>query len=324
MVQVEWHREWTPAVTAAFEALPYDELMDIDVVRRLYRFGSGRARQQIAVLRTRDGQPVGVVPLQWRQDWRGLFSWELLTQMVLPYARLHVLPGYTDAALAALNRYIACDNVVVHELPQRIEYIRPETSWVVQLPPTYAELLRRTNYIHEDRRCRKKAARLELYENRYSDLPVGVDHWAQKWSRRGHHYSARRKDELLLVFRTLAEQGRLRTFSVYEGSRFVGMQMDLIGATTLYFHVTITLDEYRAFNPGVRLVLESMQRACEQGLREYDMLYTYGHFKQKWAQPVTRSYRLVRGPWNAPALGGALEAMGSLANQVYWKFGWRQ
>lgn len=323
MIRVEWHRQWSPAVAEAFEALPYDELMDHEVVQRLYHQGVGRSRQQIAVLRTRDEQPVGVVPLRWRQSWHGLYAWELITSYVVPYARFFVLPEYIDSALGTLNRYINCGSVVFYRLPSRLEAIRPETSWVLRLSADYGEVMRRIGYAGEDRRCRKRSAHLTLYENRYSDIPLALTHWAAKWRARGQYHTANRRDELLVVCETLAAQGRLSTFSLYDGSNFASMLISLVGTTTFYPLVTISLDAYRQALPGIRGFLASMEWACAHGLQEYDLGRTSGNYKQRWGQATTCGYQLIQGPWGIAAAGGAIEAVGGLVNRMYWKFGWR-
>src|SRR6266576_3919657 len=137
-VIVEWHRAWSSDVSNAFEQLPADELMNVDVVRILCEHGSGRSRQKIGVLRD-GGTVVGVLPLAWRVDWTGLYAWRLLTQYVMPYARFFVLPGYTDLALRSMGGYFACDNVAFYELPKNTSVLQEETSWVAPLSCTFDE-----------------------------------------------------------------------------------------------------------------------------------------------------------------------------------------
>ena len=304
-VRVEWHEEWSEAVRRAFAALPYDPLMDPDLVRRLWEDGVGRDRQKIALVRAPGGEAVGVVPLRKR----GRLSWQLLTQYVMPYARFFVRPGYTDAALDVLGRCIDCDNVAFYETPSRTRMLHAEESWVVTLEPTYEELLRRTKYTKEDRKFRREAAGLEMREDCYECLPEALDHWQAKWKAAGSHTTAARRDDLLVSFRTLAEQGRLKTFSLHDGDTLAAMEMNMIGPSTMYSMTTIMRDEYRHTHAGIRLTLAAMEWGCANGMAEYDMLRTSGHYKRQWAEPVTRSYRLVRRPFGSETLGCALESM---------------
>ncbi len=207
-VCLEWHEEWSSAVANAFATLPYDHLMNPELVRRLWEDGVGRDRQKIAVLRGDDGQAVGVVPLRKR----GKLSWQLLTQYVLPYARFFVLPEYTDAALDALGSQIDCDNVLFYQTPSSTRMLRAEESWVTALPPTYDELLRRTKYAQKDRKFRRETAGLEMREDDYASLPEALAHWQEKWIAAGSHATAARKDDLLLSFQIMAAQGRLEDF----------------------------------------------------------------------------------------------------------------
>lgn len=301
-VHLAWHYEWSSGVEEAFEALPFDPLMDVEVVRAVWEQGVGRARQRIAVLRDENGQTVGIVPLRKRSR----YNWHLLMQYVMPYARFFVRPGYTETALAALGRFVGCGNILFYETPADAAMLRPEESWVVTLPPTYEELMRQTGYASKDRRCRRRAEGLELREDRFEDLPLALDLWQQKWTAAGSLHTAGRKDELLTTYRALASQGRLKIFSMYDGAQLVGMDVAMIAPPTLYGLLTISRDEYRAAFPGIRLLLACLEWACIQGLSEVDMLRTSGHYKSAWAQ---RGWRLIRSPLGSQHLGLTLEGV---------------
>lgn len=302
-VRLEWHHEWSPQVNEAFAALPVDPFMDREVVRTLWDFNEDNTPQRIALFRNLEGKPVGVAPLRKH----GAASWQLITQYVLPYARLHVLPAYTPQALAALGRWVDCPNILFYETPADLTMLRPEESWVVKLPATYAELMHQTDYAHNDRRCRKHAAKLTADEDRFDLLPMALDCWQQKWAAQGSLYTAKRKDEMLRVFQKLADQGRLKTFSLHDGDALAGMQINVIGADTLYCQVGIAREEYKKAYPGIWGILVSMEWAIGQGFAEVDMLRTSGSYKKAWATPVTRGYRLVRSPLGSRSLGLVLE-----------------
>ena len=309
-VRVEWERSWSPAVAQAFAALPPDHLMDPELVRRLWEDGVGRDRQKIALVRSLSGEPVGVVPLRKR----GKMSWQILTHYVLPYARFFVRPEYTDAALDVLGRDLDCNNVLFTRLPTRTRMLRPEESWVAKLEPTYEQFLKRTKYARKDRQCRQHSGRLTLLEDRYDDLPEALDHWQAKWLAEGSPGTAGRKDDLRLGFGVLAELGRLKTFSLHDGDKLAAMIVNVTGPDTLYFLLTVTLDAYKQDYAGIRNLLASMEWGCAQGMAEYDMLRTSGHYKRLWAQPEVRGYRVVRRPFGSAALGSAIEG----AKEYLW------
>jgi len=308
---VEWHGSWSAAVAAAFETLPYDPLMDPALVRTLWEGGVGRDRQKIALLRSPEGAVVGVVPLRKR----GKLSWQLLTQYVMPHARFFVLPEYTDAALELLGAEIDCSHVVFSQMPANTRMLRPEESWVTLLEPTYEALMSRTKYKKEDRQCRRYAAGLELIEDRYDLLPDALTYWQKKWLDEGSRVAATRKDDLLLCFQVLAEQGRLKTFSLHDGDALAAMEMNMIAGKTMYSMTTIMLDEYRKCHAGIRLTLAAMEWGCENGMAEYDMLRTSGHYKRRWAEPLVRSHRLIRRPLGSESLGLVLE----IAKDALWR-----
>ena len=310
-VLLEWHGEWSEAVAEAFAALPYDHLMDPVLVRRLWEAGVGRDRQKIAVVRAPGGTPVGVVPLQKR----GKTSWQLLTHYVMPYDRFFVLPEYTDAALRALGREIDCYSVSFTRLPANTRMLRPEESWVTRLGPSYDELMRRTKYAQKDRLYRRQTADMNLREDDYAALPEALACWQAKWTAVGSYSTAGRKDDLLLGFQVLAEQGRLKTFSLYDGDKFAAMGIGMIGPRILYAITKVQRDEYRKCHAGIRLTLAAMEWACAEGLAEYDMMTTAGDFKRQWAQPEVRGYRLVRSPFGSEALGCVLEC----AKDAFWR-----
>jgi len=309
-VRIEWQGEWLFPVTTAFLKLPYDHFMDLALVQRLWDDGVGRDQQKIAIVWSASGEVVGVVPLRKR----GKMSWQLLTHYVMPYARFFVRPEYTDAALDALGREIDCNNVSFYQTPARTRMLRPEESWVVPLSPTYEELMQRTKYARKDRQCRQHSGCLTLFEDRYEYLPEALDHWQAKWTAAGSHATARRKDDLLLGFRILAEQGRLKTFSLHDGDKLAAMIVNLVGPDTLYFLLTVTLDSYKQNYAGIRNLLASMEWGCANGIAEYDMLRTSGHYKRLWAQPEVRGYRLVRRPFGSETLGCAIES----AKEFLW------
>jgi hypothetical protein len=309
-VSIEWHDAWSPAIDEAFTAMPYDYLMDPEVVRRLWVHLERKSRQRIAIARNAGGQPVGIVPLVQR-EFHGRFSWQLLTQYVQPYARYFVLPGYTDATLAAMRAHIACSNVLFYELPRAGVHLQPEESWVVTLDGSYQELMKRTKYAHQDRRIRRHAAIFDVFEDRYEDLPVALSHWEEHWRRRGSLETATRKDEMLVSYQTMAEQGRLKTFSLYVGSRFAGMNVMLVAGDTIFDLMATALDEFRSDYPGVYTMLLMLEWACNNGLGQADMLRTSGELKGNWAAPEARGYRLVRGPM------GSVRA--ALAREWVWR-----
>ena len=310
-VRVEWHEDWSSPVSEAFSVLPYDHLMDAVLVRRLWEDGVGRDRQKIALVRSLSGEPVGVVPLRKR----GKLSWQLLTHYVMPYARFFVLPQYTDAALDVLGRDIDCFRVSFSQVPANTRMLRPEESWVVPLKPTYDELLRRTRYREKDRKFRRETARMDLREDDYGSLPEALDHWQRKWLSEGSLATACRKSDLLLGFEVLAEQGRLKTFSLHDGDTLVAMGVGMIGPGILYAVLKMMREEYRRNHAGIRLTLAAMEWACEHGMVEYDMVTTGGQFKRQWAQPEVRGYRLVRRPFGSETLGWAIES----SKDVLWR-----
>ena len=302
-IRVEWHSEWSVEVAAAFEILPYDSLMDPTLVRTLWEGGVGRDRQKIALLRSPEGEAVGVVPLRKR----GKLSWQLLTQYVMPYARFFVLPEYTDAAIAALGSEIDCDNVIFNRAPANIRMLRPEESWVVSLPSTYDELLVRTKYGNKDRRYRRETAHLEMREDDFAALPDSLCHWQEKWTAAGSYATAARKDDLLLCFQTLAGLGKLKTFSLHDREIVASMGIGMLAGDTMYAITKVSRDAYRDCHAGIRLTLAAMEWGCQNGIAEYDMLRTSGEYKGKWAEPEIRSYRMIRRPLGSEILGCALE-----------------
>ena len=302
--RTDWEYSWSSAVAEAFAALPYDHLMDEELVRRLWEDGAGRDRQKIAVVRASDGAPVGVVPLRKR----GKLSWQLLTQYVMPYARFFVLPEYTDAALQVLGQELDCDHVLFTRMPTRTWMLRPEESWVTKLEPTYEALMKRTKYAAKDRQCRRNAAPLTLREDSFSDLPAALECWQQKWMSEGSPATARRKNDLLLGYGVLAEQGRLKTFSLHDGETLAAMEVIMVGGGTLYAVLTMMRPEYRQNHPGIRAMLAALEWGCANGKQEYDMLSNFGHYKKHLAEPEVRGCRVVRSPLGLEALGSAIES----------------
>jgi len=302
-VQLRWDREWSADVAQAFAAMPYDPLMDPDYVRRLWEDGVGRDRQKIAVLRASSGEAVGVIPLRKR----GLLSWQFLTQYVMPYARFFIRPEYTDAALAALGREVDCDNVSFYQLPAQTQMLRPEESWIVALPATYEELMRRTKYGQKDRLYRRQTAEMELREDDYSLIPEAMTLWQEKWLAADSPATAQRKDDLMLGFQILAEQKRLKTFSLHDGEKLVAMEIEMVVADKIYSMTKISRDEYREKHVGIRLTLAAMEWGCAQGKTEFDMMRSSANFKRQWAEPKIVGYRLVRSPYGSELLGSAME-----------------
>lgn len=296
-------------MSEALASLPYDHLMDPDLTRAIWD-SPPLGPRRIGVFYDRD-RPVGVVPL----EKRGLMSWQLLTEFVMPYAAFHVLPEYVDAALWSLGRYVDSTDVVFPRLPSDPALTRPEESWVIELGVPYAELLRRCDYVHEDRRCRKKSAALTVHVDQFEDLPEALARWSEKWSGRGHAETACRKAQLMASFQAMAAAGKLKTFTLRHQGRFAGMNIHYVGPETVYFMVTVALDEFRSQYVGVRTILEALEWACGAGARSFDMLTQGAHYKKKWATPTCKAHRLMVGPGRSSTVAKGMER----AEALYWR-----
>jgi len=169
--------------------------------------------------------------------------------------------------------------------------------------------MQRTKYGAKDRKFRRETAGLEMREDDYAALPEALAHWQEKWIMAGSHATAARKDDLLLSFQIMAEQGRLKTFSLHDGDRVAAMGIGMLTPGTMYAVTKVSRDEYRKTHAGIRLTLAAMQWGCANGMAEYDMLRTSGDYKGQWAEPEVRGYRLIRRPLGSETLGCALEGV---------------
>src|SRR4051794_7737726 len=92
-INVQWHRRWSAAVEDAFKEMPYDLLMDRDIVKARWDYTQGKSTQRIGIVEC-DNEVIGILPIQ-----KGRLRWNLTMETVLPYTRFYVKPGYTDAVL---------------------------------------------------------------------------------------------------------------------------------------------------------------------------------------------------------------------------------
>ncbi len=309
-IYIEWCREWSSAVSEAFASMPYDPLMDSTLVRTLWEDSARQYPQKIALLKTNSGYIIGVIPLQKRDR----LGWQFLADYFMPYSRFFVRPEYTDAALHALRGVIDCHRVVFYCLPIDTRMLRPEESWEVRLTPTFAELMKQTNYEKKAKHIHRKAENLTLREDDFTLLPEALDCWQAKWMPRSPS-TARRKDKLLLGYQCLAKMGRLKTFSLHDGDRMATIEILILEDASIYGMTTVTRDEYRQQYAGVACRLATMEWACANGYARIDYGPGTDHFKKQWAVSKPTSYRLLWSPFGSAALGSALHN----AKPIFWK-----
>ena len=94
----------------------------------------------------------------------------------------------------------------------------------------------------------------------------------------------------------LFEERRLHVFAVSRNERILALDLSFRGARSLCLWNGGFPPEAAGWSPGRLLLLAGIERACELGLEEYDLLRGNQDWKERWANQTRKVGRIVLEP----------------------------
>lgn len=95
-----------------------------------------------------------------------------------------------------------------------------------------------------------------------------------------------------LALPLLFARRQMRVFALLRAEEIVGIDLSMAGAQSLCTWNGGFIPEVEAWSPGKLLIDEGIRRACESGLREYDLLRGAYDWKMDWADRVREVGRM--------------------------------
>ncbi len=172
----------------------------------------------------------------------------------------------------------------------------------LSLPPSYDEFLKgrsrvfRKGLLRAQRKAR--ADGLRVRELMPDDFPAGrlpETFLRLHLSRFGERSCFRQPGNLAfarLALPLLFARRQMRVFALLRGEEIVGIDLSMVGATSLCTWNGGFLPGVEAWSPGKLLIDEGIRRACELRLREYDLLRGAYDWKMAWADCIREVGRL--------------------------------
>jgi hypothetical protein len=277
-LRVTWFDGWHPALEEALQSLPEMETCPHELFRLLVQ-NPGPARKRAALV-SEKGVPVAVVGL--RQ--RGHYSWEPVTQWIVPGAIFPAQPGYLVRALEALGRDLWVAWWRMGGPPPFSPLIRSMESMPTHRMHScqdFEQYWRETSHFKTVRRVRNRCRDLTLAINKPGAAAWTIRNWQSTWL--DHPTSADPGlSDRILVAEYLERHGRHFTLSLLDGDRLAGSATLTVQHRDLVAGVLYREPEYDPYGIGNRLVDLSFCFAAEHGYETLDI--GGGHdYKKHWA-----------------------------------------
>jgi hypothetical protein len=308
-LDVMWFDSWHPALDEALESLPEMETCPHELYRLLVK-NPGPARKRVALV-VEQGEPVAVVGL--RQ--RGRYSWEPVTQWIVPGTVSPAKPGYLIPALEATRSdvWVAWWRMGDPPPPSRLTRCLESTpTYRLHCSEDFERYWRDNGYFKTIRRIRNRCRDLILVINSPGSAEWIIRNWEARW-RDSPTLADPSLADRILAAEYLENQGRYHTLLLLDGGTPAGGATMTVQHKDLIAGVLYREPQYHRFGVGDRLIDLSFTFAAENGFETFDI--GGGHdYKKHWArqegerwwfnlcpEPLFRAKQIVK--W-ARRLGG--------------------
>lgn len=316
-LQVEWSESWRPSFDEALRSLPEMESCPHELFRLLIQNPSP-ARKRVALVSDR-GTPVAIAGLRQRSR----YSWEPVTQWIVPGALFPVQPGFLVAALEALQLELWVAWWRMHSPPPPSRLIRSMEStptYRMHRADDFEQYWRQIGYFKTVRRMRNRCRAFKAAVNLADAAEWTIKHWEARWRKDGATADPSLPDRIAAA-RYLERQGRHFTITLLDGDAPIGGATMTVQQRDLVAGVLFSDLRYRPYGVGDRLIDLSFSLWAERGYETFDI--GGGHeYKRHWArqegerclfsvcpEPLFRLKqlaRLARRLWRRNAAGAAV------------------
>lgn len=264
-------------VDAALQILPAPANCPRELYRELLECGSSDERRVVVV--AAGDEPLAVVGLRRRQ-----WSWELITNWVVPGHLFPVKPGQLAEALRAIEEPLFISWWRQQQSPPTglpIRGLRRVPTHGTQLEVDLDAMWRELGLSRSLKQARERTRGFELEVNAPGACEWVIGKWVERWQGPGAGETPELLDRVT-VARHLEQVGQHFTLTLRHGDRWVAGNTNVVHGCDFVCQTSWRDLDYASHNVGVRLEELSFRWAQQAGFRYYDL--GGGHaYKRKWA-----------------------------------------
>jgi hypothetical protein len=277
-LKVSWFDAWDSALDEALQALPEIEACPHELYRLLMQNPTS-ARKRTALV-TKDGEPVAVVGL--RQT--GRYTWEPITQWIVPGMIFPARPDFVMPALESLRKEILVAWWRMENAPSQsplVRYLETTPTYRIHCADDIEQYWHDHGFFKTIRTTRKRCKDFTITINAPGSAEWTIKNWEAKWRQNPQQVDLSLPDRIAAA-KYLEEQKQYYTLMLADkdvpigGATVCVHQKDLV-AGVLYYD-----QAYRNNGAGNRLIELSVMFAIENGYEFFDI--GGGHeYKKRWA-----------------------------------------
>ena len=278
-LKVTWFDRWDPLINEALMSLPEVELCPHELYRRLLQNPSP-GHKRIALI-TLKGVPIAVVGL--RQ--RGRYSWEPLTQWMIPGFVFPARPGYLIPSLDALRRDVWVAWWRMEAPPttsQAIRYLESTPTYKIKCSEDFEQYWRDNGYFKTIRRMRNRTKDFTLVVNSPGSAEWTIKKWEERWRKNPMKADPSLSDRILIT-KYLEERKCHFTLMLLDQDIPIGGATMIVHNKDLVASVLYNDTNYRSHGVGIRLIDLCFDFAAANNFEIFDIGGGYD-YKNKWAR----------------------------------------
>ena len=273
-----WFNGWHPVLDEALQSLPEAETCPHELFRLLIQNPS--PVRKLSVLVTKQGAPVAVAGL--RQ--KGRYSWEPITQWILPGTVFPVKPDYLIPSLEAIGSevWVAWWRMESSPPPSRMMRCLESTpTYRLHFSADYESYWRESGHWNTVRRCRKRCSDFTLVVNAPGSAEWTIANWEAHWRTDPTVVDPSVSDRIVAA-KYLENQGRHYSFWLLDQQRPVAGHTFIRHHNDLVWQVTYRDPSYDWHGAGTRLMDLAFSWAALAGFQTIDMGGQH-EYKIRWA-----------------------------------------
>jgi GNAT superfamily N-acetyltransferase len=278
-MKVVWFDGWHPELDDALHDLPEPDNCPHELTRLLIQ-NPGPVKKRAALV-TDGGIPVAVVGL--RQ--RGRYSWELLTQWIIPGLVFPAKPEFIIPALEAIGRDVWVAWWRMAEPPSQsslIRYLESTPTYRMHFSEDFEQYWRDNRYFKTIRRVRNRCRNYNLKVNFPGSEEWIIKKWEARWRKEFAVMDPSLPDRIVAA-KYLAGYNLYFSLTLFDEEAPIGGATMTVQGNHLVAGVLYREPQYHRDGVGDRLIDLSFSFAAEHGFECFDI--GGGHkYKKNWAR----------------------------------------
>jgi hypothetical protein len=284
-LRVAWFDSWRPALDEALKSLPEIDSCPHELFRLLIQ-NPCPARKRSALV-TKRGEPVALIGLRQRNR----YSWEPLTQWIVPGVVFPAKSGYLMPALEAVRRevWVAWWRMGRPPVPSPlIRYLESTPTYRAHLSDDFEQYWRENGYFKTIRRIRNRCRGFTIAVNSPRSADWTIRNWEAKWREDPTTPDPGLLDRLVAA-NYLENHGRHYTIRLLDQGIPIGGATMTVHHKDLVAGVLYREPSYNRYGIGDRLIDLSFSFAEENGFETFDIGGRH-EYKKHWARQEGRHW----------------------------------